>query len=82
MDRGQLLSLGLKLNKEKVVLSLVSVGDLLLGKQPTLKSDLSIPPTSLPCETPLEKNNFASGSQLEIASALGMEACVQISFQL
>lgn len=67
----------MKLNKEDMVLSLISADDLLLSMQPTLKSSLSSH------ETPLEKNNFAFETvyQLEIASALGLEPCVQI-FQL
>lgn len=47
-----------------------------LDMGPTLKSDL------FPSETSMKKTNFAcaSGYQLEIPSALGVGACVHVSF--
>jgi hypothetical protein len=51
------------------------VGHLQLDMQPALGSSL------FPHETPLEKTKFslASGYQLNIASGLGMEACVHFA---
>ena len=59
-------------------LSLLSIGHLLLGMPPTLKSSLFPPQTLL--QEP--KFLFASGFQLKIAQEFGMKACAHFSFQL
>jgi hypothetical protein len=59
-----------------MLLNFFSVGSVVLGVQPTLRSSL------FPCETPLkDKLSFASGYALKMASGFGVGACVVFSFQ-